>query len=102
VAVTAVGMFGNQNQAAWGIPLIAGATVGVTVGSIVERPAVVDGELEAREHLCLKVSFNHDIVDGAPAARFLRSFSEQLESGKILRKEVIGSSMDQRKEEGVR
>jgi pyruvate/2-oxoglutarate dehydrogenase complex dihydrolipoamide acyltransferase (E2) component len=101
VAVTAVGMFGNQNQAAWGIPLSAGATVGVTVGSIVERPAVVDGGLESREHLCLTVSFNHDIVDGAPAARFLQSFSEQLESGKILRKEVIGCSMDQRKEEGV-
>ncbi len=57
--VTAVGMFGNK--ALWFVPL-GGATVLVTVGSIVERLMMKDGRPEMCEHLCLTVSFNHDIV----------------------------------------
>jgi len=30
------------------------------------------------------VTFNHDIVDGAPAARFLKRFSELLMTGELL------------------
>lgn len=81
IGVTAVGMYGQG--ALWFIPL-SGATVAVTVGSIVERPLAKDGRIEAREHLCLTVTFNHDIVDGAPAARFLKRFSELLGSGEPL------------------
>jgi pyruvate/2-oxoglutarate dehydrogenase complex dihydrolipoamide acyltransferase (E2) component len=84
VGVTAVGMFGNKNQALWLIPLVGGATVAVAVGGIVERPCVSDGQLETREHLCLTVTFNHDIVDGAPAARFLKRFSAILSRGELL------------------
>ncbi|MFN2167693.1 MAG: 2-oxo acid dehydrogenase subunit E2, partial [Anaerolineae bacterium] len=35
----------------------------------------------AREFLSLTMSFDHDIVDGAPAARFARRFTELLEQG---------------------
>jgi pyruvate/2-oxoglutarate dehydrogenase complex dihydrolipoamide acyltransferase (E2) component len=86
VGVTAVGMFGNE--ALWLIPL-SGATVAVTVGGIVERPSVSDGRIETREHLCLTVSFNHDIVDGAPAARFLKRFSGLLTSSELLCDAVV-------------
>jgi pyruvate/2-oxoglutarate dehydrogenase complex dihydrolipoamide acyltransferase (E2) component len=85
VGVTAVGMFGNE--ALWFLPLSA-ATVVVTVGGIVERPALVDGCVESREHLCLTVTFNHDIVDGAPAARFLKTFTRLLKGGDLLRDAV--------------
>ncbi|HSF79909.1 MAG TPA: 2-oxo acid dehydrogenase subunit E2 [Anaerolineales bacterium] len=88
VGVTAIGMFGNKNQALWAIPLVGGATVAVAVGGIVERPCARDGRLETREHLCLTVSFNHDVVDGAPAARFLKSFSNLLTSGELLHDEI--------------
>jgi len=84
VGVTAVGMFANKNEALWLLPIVGGATVGVAVGGIVERPCIVDGQLETREHLCLTVTFNHDIVDGAPAARFLKRFSELLQEGAVL------------------
>jgi pyruvate/2-oxoglutarate dehydrogenase complex dihydrolipoamide acyltransferase (E2) component len=84
IGVTAVGMFGKRNQAFWMIPIVGGATVGVAVGGIVERPCIRDGRLESREHLCLTVTFNHDIVDGAPAARFVKQFSELLMSGELL------------------
>lgn len=82
VGVTAVGMFGGD--ALWLIPL-SGATVTVAVGSIVERPCASDDRIETREHLCLTATFNHDIVDGAPAARFVSRFSELLKSGEPLR-----------------
>jgi len=81
VSVTAVGMFGKD--ALWFVP-VGGATVLVTVGSIVERPKLIDGHLESREHLCLTVSFDHDIVDGAPAARFVKRLSELISSGEAL------------------
>jgi pyruvate/2-oxoglutarate dehydrogenase complex dihydrolipoamide acyltransferase (E2) component len=42
---------------------------------------VVDGRIEVRQYLCVTVSFNHDIIDGAPAARFTQSFRELVETG---------------------
>lgn len=93
ISITAFGMFGDQNQAAWGIPLVGGATVAVAVGGIVQRPCVSDGQLETREHLCLTVTFNHDIVDGAPAARFLKRFSELLKDGELLRDEIASRAI---------
>lgn len=82
VGVTAVGMFGAG--AAWAIPLTA-ATVTVTVGGIVRRPVLDDdGTLRDPEHLCLTVSFNHDLVDGAPAARFMTRFAGILSSGEVV------------------
>jgi pyruvate/2-oxoglutarate dehydrogenase complex dihydrolipoamide acyltransferase (E2) component len=76
--LTAVGMFGEG--AGWGItmPLY---TLGVTLGSIVHRPVLVGDQIENREHLCITLSFDHDIVDGAPAARFAQHFKELLEGG---------------------
>lgn len=92
ISITSVGMFGGKNQAVWGIPLVGGATVAVAVGGIVERPCVSDGQLETHEHLCLTVTFNHDIVDGAPAARFLKRFSELLKDGALLRDELSANT----------
>lgn len=88
VAVTAVGMFGAKNQAMWLVPIVCGATVAVAVGGIVERPCINNGQLESREHLCLTVTFNHDIVDGAPVARFVKRFSELLKNGEGLQNGV--------------
>ena len=70
--VTAVGMFGSGPM--WLIPL-TGATV--TVASVRSRRArrSSTATLQEREHLCLTVSFDHDIVDGAPAARFTSRFA---------------------------
>ena len=77
VSLTAVGMFGKG--AGWGIP-IAGQTI-MTVGGIGEKPGVVDGQISIREYLSLTISFDHDIIDGAPAARFTQRLKELIESG---------------------
>jgi pyruvate/2-oxoglutarate dehydrogenase complex dihydrolipoamide acyltransferase (E2) component len=85
VMVTSVGMFGHG--AGWGIPL-PGHTLTITIGGIVSRPVVNNAQLEHREHLCLTVSFDHDIIDGAPAARFIQRFKELVESGSGLFEEI--------------
>ncbi|HSR25330.1 MAG TPA: 2-oxo acid dehydrogenase subunit E2, partial [Candidatus Eisenbacteria bacterium] len=48
------------------------------VGRIAERPWVVDGELGVRPTLWLSITFDHRLVDGAPAARFLEALAGRL------------------------
>lgn len=81
VGVTAVGMY--SKEPIWFIPH-GTATVLVTVGSIIKKVVEVDGEFVSKEHLCLTVSFDHNIVDGAPAARFMNQFIETLKRGDLL------------------
>ena len=79
VSVTSVGMFGDG--AGWGIPISA-YTLMLTVGGIATRPAfATSGRIEPREYLSLTVSVDHDVVDGAPAARFIQRLKALLESG---------------------
>jgi len=78
VAVTAVGMFSKTDT--WFIPH-GTATVLLTIGSISKKQIWRNDQFEAREMLHVTASFDHEIVDGAPAARFLKQFSELVESG---------------------
>jgi pyruvate/2-oxoglutarate dehydrogenase complex dihydrolipoamide acyltransferase (E2) component len=78
VEVSAVGMFGKGSS--WGIPP-AGPTLTIIVGGIGEKPGVVDGHIALRDYLSLTISFDHDIIDGAPAARFTERLKELIESG---------------------
>jgi len=78
VLVTSVGMFGTI--AGWGIPF-PGHTLCVTIGGIEAKPVLQDGQLQNREHLRLTVTFDHDIVDGGPAARFTQRFASLVQTG---------------------
>jgi pyruvate/2-oxoglutarate dehydrogenase complex dihydrolipoamide acyltransferase (E2) component len=77
VMVTAVGMFGRGGG--WGITM-PNFTLTVTLGGIAEKPGVIAGEIKIREYLDMTVSIDHDIVDGAPAARFVNHLRELIES----------------------
>jgi len=78
VSLTAVGMFGHG--AGWGIP-VSNHTLQITIGGIAEKPALIKGQFENHEYLCVTISFDHDIVDGAPAARFTQRLKDLIESG---------------------
>jgi pyruvate/2-oxoglutarate dehydrogenase complex dihydrolipoamide acyltransferase (E2) component len=78
VELTAVGMFGKG--AAWGIPP-ASPTLTIIVGGIGEKPGAVDGHITLRDYLSMTISFDHDIIDGAPAARFTQRLNDLIESG---------------------
>ena len=54
------------------------------VGRIKARPAVVDGELCVRQTMWLSLTFDHRLVDGAPAARFLQRIKQLVEEPYLL------------------
>ncbi|MBK8984731.1 MAG: 2-oxo acid dehydrogenase subunit E2 [Chloroflexi bacterium] len=76
VSLTSVGMFGQGGG--WGIP-VSNHTLQITLGGIAQRLAMVNGVVETRQVLCITISFDHDIVDGAPAARFAQTLKEFIE-----------------------
>jgi hypothetical protein len=79
VALSSVGMFGKG--AGWGIPPASPPSLWITVGGIGEKPGVVDGQIVIRDYLSMTISFDHNIIDGAPAARFTQRLKELIESG---------------------
>jgi len=92
VGVTAVGMFG-EGHSGWGVFPVT-QVLGLIVGSIAWKPTVVEDRIEPREILHLTVMFDHDIVDGAPAARFVRRLVELIESGSGLEEDRTVTAID--------
>jgi pyruvate/2-oxoglutarate dehydrogenase complex dihydrolipoamide acyltransferase (E2) component len=80
IGVTAVGMFGRSGG--WPLPIPNVHPLVVAVGGISRRPlyAREGGELEPREVLNLTLMFDHDVIDGGPAARFSARLIELMES----------------------
>ena len=76
VMVTAVGMFGEGGG--WAITM-PNFTLNIAVGGISKKPGVFKDEIAIREYLDVTVSIDHDVVDGAPAARFVHTFRTLLE-----------------------
>ncbi len=75
--ITNLGMFGID---AFTPILNPGETGILGVGRIVEKPAVYRGEIAKRAMLWLSLTFDHRVLDGAPAAQFLQSVIELFNS----------------------
>jgi pyruvate/2-oxoglutarate dehydrogenase complex dihydrolipoamide acyltransferase (E2) component len=78
VLVTSIGMFGTGTG--WGIP-VPNHTLQLTLGGIGEKPGVVEHRVEIRKYLSVTISLDHDVVDGAPAARFIQRLRKLVEHG---------------------
>jgi len=76
-SVSNLGMFDIDQFTAVINPPEAGI---IAVGSIVERPVLVDGELEARRRMRLTMSCDHRVIDGATGAQFLQTVKRMLEN----------------------
>jgi chloramphenicol O-acetyltransferase len=64
------------------IPYFAGGKtrpVAFAIGSLVKKPGVIGQEIKIREYLSMTISINHDLVDGAPAARFVNRLKQRIE-----------------------
>lgn len=78
--LSSVGMFGKGGGWGIGFPVHA---VNLLVGGITETmPA--DGPGGPSRRIDLTFSFDHDVVDGAPAARFVSDFRTRVETGTAL------------------
>jgi pyruvate dehydrogenase E2 component (dihydrolipoamide acetyltransferase) len=49
------------------------------VGRIQQEPVAIEGELAVRAMMALSLTFDHRVIDGAPAARFLDTLCELIE-----------------------
>ena len=54
------------------------------IGRIVEKPCVKHGQVVAEPRLGLSLTFDHRIIDGAPAARFLNTITQLIEEPSLL------------------
>jgi len=84
------GTFSVTNLGAYGVdifnPIITpGQSAILGVCRIVEKPVVVEGRVAIRSMMNLCLSFDHRVMDGAPAAQFLARVKELLETpGQLL------------------
>jgi pyruvate dehydrogenase E2 component (dihydrolipoamide acetyltransferase) len=80
------GVFTITNLGGFGIdaftPIInAPETAILGLGAIRHEPAVVDGKnITIRDQMTLSLTFDHRVLDGAPAARFLQALAQGLEN----------------------
>ena len=75
--ITSVGNIGGR----FATPIINHPEVAILgVNQIHDRPMVIDGQVVPRKMMYLSPSFDHRIIDGAVAARFVSALKARLES----------------------
>ena len=75
------GTFTITNLGTYGVdaftPIINTGETGILgVGRIIEKPVVHRGEIARRSMMTLSLTFDHRLIDGAPAAQFLQTVIE--------------------------
>lgn len=74
--LTNIGFIGGT----WATPQVNHPQAGIlATGRVSERPSVRDGDVVPRKILPVSLSFDHRVLDGADAARFVQAFGEHLE-----------------------
>jgi pyruvate/2-oxoglutarate dehydrogenase complex dihydrolipoamide acyltransferase (E2) component len=80
-SITNAGVFGAINSS----PVINVPEVAIMgVHKIVERPVIRDGQIVARPMMNASIGFDHRVVDGELAVKFLRRVCELLERPELL------------------
>ncbi|MDV8008574.1 dihydrolipoamide acetyltransferase family protein [Rhodococcus sp. IEGM 1318] len=81
VTITNVGVFGVDG----GIPLLnPGEAVILCLGAVSERPWVIERNIEVRSVVTLTLTFDHRVLSGEQAARFLSFVAEMLANPDLL------------------
>jgi pyruvate dehydrogenase E2 component (dihydrolipoamide acetyltransferase) len=71
--------------ASYGTPIINYPEVGILgIGKIEDRPVVHDGQIMIRKVMPLSLAFDHRVVDGVEAARFLNVVIDHLEDPNLI------------------
>jgi pyruvate/2-oxoglutarate dehydrogenase complex dihydrolipoamide acyltransferase (E2) component len=79
VFVTSVSMF--SSVPGFVLPYIGGPKASsFAIGSVVRKPVAARDAVEVREIVNVTAAFNHDLIDGAPAARFINRLRSLVES----------------------
>jgi pyruvate dehydrogenase E2 component (dihydrolipoamide acetyltransferase) len=79
--ITSIGSIGGQLFT----PILNYPEVGILgIGTITEKPVVLDGEIVIRKMMWLSLSFDHRVIDGDVAARFCNEIKQYLEDPTLL------------------
>lgn len=71
--------------ASFGVPIIKHPEAGILgVGAITKKPVVLEDEIVIREILPLSLSFDHRIIDGADAGRFVAEVKKLIGNPELL------------------
>ena len=72
---------GFTNFSGFIIPFFPGQTrpLAFAIGNIFKKPGIVGSEIKIREFINITICINHDLVDGAPAARFVNRLKLRIE-----------------------
>ena len=89
IEVVTDGTFTISNVSMLGIdgftPVLNPPETGILgVGRVIEKPAVFNGEITIRHMMTLSLTFDHRVVDGAPAMTFLKTLARYLEQPMLL------------------
>ncbi|GAA3193620.1 dihydrolipoamide acetyltransferase family protein [Rhodococcus baikonurensis] len=81
ITITNVGIFGVDG----GVPLLnPGEAVILCLGAVSERPWVIERKIEVRSVVTLTLTFDHRVLSGEQAARFLSFVAEMLADPDLL------------------
>ena len=81
ITITNIGVFGMDT----GTPILNSGEAGiVALGTIKQKPWVIDGEVRARFVTTIGASFDHRVVDGDVASRFLADVASIIEEPALL------------------
>jgi len=79
--LTSLGIFGVETFT----PIINPPESGILgVGKIIEKPIIDDGKIRIGKKMMLNLTFDHRIIDGAVAARFLKTIKSYIEEPYLL------------------
>lgn len=78
IAVTSLGMVGKING--WFIHKSA-HPLSFGLGSVIKKAVVINDEIKIREILNVTVLLDHDVIDGAPMVRFIKTLTHSIERG---------------------
>jgi len=84
-SITNIGAIGGEGFT----PIINYPQVAILgVGKIQETPEVIEGEVKVRNTVKLSLSYDHRVIDGAEAARFMNKVIENLENPEEMLMEI--------------
>jgi pyruvate dehydrogenase E2 component (dihydrolipoamide acetyltransferase) len=76
--ITNLGMFGVEGFT----PILNPPQCAILgVGVVQEKPAVLNGQITVRKMMTLSLSFDHRVIDGVTAARFLNALKSTISNG---------------------
>jgi hypothetical protein len=80
VTVTTVNAVGTSG---WILPTRSWHNLFFALGTVTKKAWVVEDQIQIREILNLTVSFNHDVIDGVPARKFMQELVKNVEKGEV-------------------